>query len=228
MEVVTRKDEVYSALREAIVLGRIRPGAPLREVRLAQELGVSRTPLREAIRQLSRDGLVECLPNCGARVIQPTPKLVSDVFQIREALEGIAAREAAGAFPRERLAELRAYFDRLRARIAAGDDHDVGDGIHDEILAACRNLELSSLMAKYREMISWSQRLASEVPGRLLESYREHEAILCALEGGDAEWAERAARAHVRNTLRDLLPYLSESAFSQGRRRHSGKSSDSH
>lgn len=210
MDAVTRKDEAYVALRERIFQGRIPPGSPLREVRLAEELGVSRTPLREAIRQLSRDGLVECLPHCGARVIQPDPKLVSDIFQIREALEGIAAREAPGAFPPERIRELREYFDELRVRVTAGDNSDVGDRIHGEILAACRNAELSALMGKYREMIAWFQRLASQVPGRLVESYREHEAILSAIEGGDPEWAERAARAHVRNTLRDLLPLLSE------------------
>ena len=210
MDLVTRKDEAYFALRERIFQGMIPPGSPLREVRLAEDLGVSRTPLREAIRQLSRDGLVECPPHCGARVMQPTQKLVSDVFQIREALEGIAVREATGDFPRERLRQLREYFDDLRVRITAGDDGDVGDRIHEEILTVCRNVELSALMGKYREMISWFQRLASQVPGRLVESYREHEAILSAIEAGDAEWAERVARVHVRNTLRDLVPHLSE------------------
>src|SRR4051794_21264692 len=98
MESVTRKDEAYSALLERIFQGHIAPGAPLREVRLAEDLGISRTPLREAIRQLSRDGIVECLPHCGARVIQPDEKLISEIFQIREAPEGMAAREAAAHF----------------------------------------------------------------------------------------------------------------------------------
>ena len=210
MDPVTRKDAAYLALLDRIFQGQIAPGSALREVRLAQDLGISRTPLREAIRQLSRDGLVECLPHCGARVIQPDEQLVSDIFQIREALEGIAAREAAGHFVAERVCELREYFEKLRVKIAAGDDGDVGDRIHGEILTACRNAELSALMGKYREMISWFQRLASQVPGRLVDAYREHEAILCAIEARDAEWAERAARAHVRNTLRDLLPHLAQ------------------
>jgi DNA-binding GntR family transcriptional regulator len=208
MEALTRKDEAYAALRERIFARRILPGAPLREMHLARELGVSRTPLREAIRQLSRDGLVECLPHCGARVIRPSSKLVSEIFQIREALEGIAAQQAARNFTRERLRELRLNFDRLRAEIAAGSWIDVGDAIHEEILAICGNAELGTLMSNYREMIGWFQKLASEVPGRLPEAFREHETILCALEAGDPEWAERAARAHVRNTLRDLLPCL--------------------
>jgi DNA-binding GntR family transcriptional regulator len=208
MDSVTRKDEAYFALLEKIFQGQIAPGSPLREVRLAEDLGISRTPVREAIRQLSRDGIVECLPHCGARVIQPDEKLVSDIFQIREALEGMAARAAAAQFVDEKLSELRAYFEKLRLQIAAGDESDVGDRIHGDILDACRNAELASLMGKYREMISWFQRLASEVPGRLMEAYREHEAILSAIEARDAEWAERAARAHVRNTLRDLLPHL--------------------
>ncbi len=219
MDSVTRKDEAYFALRERIFQGQIPPGSPLREVRLAEELGVSRTPLREAIRQLSRDGLVECPAHCGAHVIQPNQKLVSDVFQIREALEGIVARDAAGDFPHEQLLELRKYFEDLRVRLAAGDDADVGDRIHGDILSTCQNAELATLMGKYREMISWFQRLASQVPGRLVDAYREHEAILCAIEAGDAEWAERAARAHVRNTLRDLLPLLSEAPVNKARTR---------
>jgi DNA-binding GntR family transcriptional regulator len=227
METATRKDEAYRALLERIFQGQIAPGSPLREVRLAEELGISRTPLREAIRQLSRDGLVECLPHCGARVIQPDEKLVSDVFQIREALEGIAAREAAGHFQPDELRELREYFEELRIKIAAGDDGDVGDRIHGKILASCRNAELSSLMGKYHEMISWFQRLASQVPGRLVEAYREHEAILCAIEARDAEWAERAARAHVRNTLRDLLPHLAKEFASHAKpRRRKDRAAD--
>jgi DNA-binding GntR family transcriptional regulator len=218
MGVKTRKDEAYAALRERIFQRRILPGYPLRETQLAQELGLSRTPLREAIRQLSRDGLVECLPHCGARVIRPSPQLVSDVFQIREALEGIAANRAAKNFTRERLRELRCYFDKLRLQIASLDFSDVGDSIHGELLGACGNSELRTLMNNYREMITWFQRLASQVPGRLMESYREHEAILCALEAEDPEWAERAARAHVRNTLRDLLPHLAEAPQKHPRR----------
>jgi GntR family transcriptional regulator, rspAB operon transcriptional repressor len=225
MEPVTRKDEAYSALLERIYQGQIAPGSPLREVRLAEDLGISRTPLREAIRQLSRDGLVECLPHCGARVIQPDEKLVSNIFQIREALEGMAAREAAKNFAPGALDKLRDHFEQLRPRIAAGDDADVGDEIHDQVLALCQNSELAALMGKYHEMISWFQRLASQVPGRLTEAYREHEAILSAIEARDAEWAERAARAHVRNTLRDLLPHLAETfARSAAPRRHKKRS----
>jgi len=223
MESVTRKDEAYTALLERILQGQIAPGSPLREVRLAEDLGISRTPLREAIRQLSRDGIVECLPHCGARVIRPDEKLVSDIFQIREALEGIAAREAAAHFLPQRLRELRQYFEQLRIGIAAGDNDDVGDSIHGEILIACRNAELSILMGKYREMISWFQRLASQVPGRLLEAFREHETILCAIEARDAEWAERAARAHVRNTLRDLLPHVAKEFVSPAKPRRRRK-----
>jgi DNA-binding GntR family transcriptional regulator len=223
MESATRKDEAYFALLERIFQGQIAPGSPLREARLAGDLGISRTPLREAIRQLSRDGLVECLPHRGARVIQPDEKLVSDIFQIREALEGMAAREASAHFTAERLTWLRQYFDKLRNCIAAGDHADVGDRIHGEILAACQNAELAALMGRYHEMIAWFQRIASEVPGRLLEAYREHEAILSALEARDAEWAERAARAHVRNTLHDLLPHLAQGFAKESRSRRRRK-----
>jgi DNA-binding GntR family transcriptional regulator len=205
----TLRDGVHKALLDLIVSGGLQPGEKLGEVRLAAELSVSRTPVREAIRHLSEEGFVEYAPHCGARVTVPTAQSVREMFQIREALEGIAAREAASRIEWSRVEQLRARFEDLRVRVRAGDTSDVGDSIHEETFRASGNQMLERLMGLYRLKISWFQRMAAQVPGRLAHAFREHDSILSALESRDPEWAESVARAHVRNTLNDLLPALS-------------------
>jgi DNA-binding GntR family transcriptional regulator len=205
MAASTLQDEVHRNLRGMIISGTLSPGRRLGETHLATELKVSRTPVREAIRLLSEEGFIECLPHCGARVIVPSAQLATEIFLIREALEGIAAREAAKAIKTDRLAFLRAHFESLRPRIHGGDVSDVGDLIHEETFRTIGNQTLERLMSTCRLKISWFQNIASQVPGRLTLAFREHDGILSALEAHDPEWAESAARAHVRHTLDDLL-----------------------
>jgi DNA-binding GntR family transcriptional regulator len=204
----TLKDEVHLALREMIILGKLGPGEKLGEANLATQLNVSRTPVREAIQHLSDEGFIEYLPHCGARVLIPSVQLATETFLVREALEGIAAREAAKRIEPARVEYLRAYFDSLRERVSAGDMSDVGDIIHEETFRITGNPTLERLMSVCRFKISWFQKIASKVPGRLPLAFREHDGILSALEAGDPEWAESVARAHVRHTLDDLLPAL--------------------
>jgi DNA-binding GntR family transcriptional regulator len=214
------RDRVYGTLREDIISGQLAPGTTLGEERLASELKVSRTPLREALRQLSGEGFVEFLPHKGARVIQLTPELLQDVFLIREALEGIAAREAARKIDSARRISLRERFETLKPLVAQGDLSDVGDMIHEEIFSICENQRLTRLMSACSGQVVWFQRIAERLPGRLMNSFRDHECILNALECRDPEWAEGIARAHIRNVLQDLLHALDEEgriAGSQGR-----------
>ena len=211
------RDGVYRTLRQRIVSGHIPPGANLGEASLAAELKVSRTPVREAIRQLYEEGFVEYTPHKGARVAEPTPEMVREVFDIREALEAIAAREAAPRTDPARLTALREHFEILRLRIARGDLSDVGDRIHAELFHACGNERLKRLMSVYRSQVTWFQHVAAQVPGRLLRAFREHESILSALESRDPDWAEGVTRAHVRNTLRDLLHSLEQATENAGK-----------
>ncbi len=199
------QEGVYQELRRRITAGKIAPGATLREEHIAAELNVSRTPVREALRKLAEEGFAEYVPHKGARVLTPTPVLVREVFDIREALEGIAARQASAKADPVRLATLRAHFDSLRPRVEGGDLSDVGDSIHEEILRAGHNQRLEHLMSIYHSQVTWFQSVAAHVPGRLQRAFREHESILCALESRDPEWAESAVRAHIRTTLRELL-----------------------
>jgi DNA-binding GntR family transcriptional regulator len=202
------RTRVLAALRDRIIDGSLSPGAGLGEVQLAADLEVSRTPVREALHQLVEEGFAEYTPHCGARVVKPTQGHVTDVFQIREALEGVSAREAARKFDPVRLVNVRRRFEEIRSAVVAGDYRNVGDFLHDEMLEACGNVRLQRLISVYTSQIHWFQKIVSGVPGQLLQAFREHESILAALESRDGDWAESAARAHVRNTLQTLLPEL--------------------
>lgn len=221
-----------AALRDKILSGAIPPGASLSEERLATEFAVSRTPLREAIRQLADAGLVAHRPHRGARVNELSPQLAREVFEIRESLEGLASRLAAERMPDSSIERLQAEFELLREQVSAGDLSDVGDGIHGKILDACGNERLQRMIAVHSDQVSWIQSSCYRVGGDLRQAFqtvlppllgargraaverslqrafREHEAILLAIAAHDPEWAETAMRAHIRATLNDVLAAL--------------------
>jgi GntR family transcriptional regulator, rspAB operon transcriptional repressor len=214
------KDGLYRQLREQIISGQIPPHEPLAEERISMEFHVSRTPVREALRQLAHEGFAEYAPHCGARVAIPTPQLVQEVLLIREALEGIAAREAATKMEDSQVATLRRRFEELRAIVLAGDDSDVGDEIHRYLFQACGNAELQRMISAYWGKVEWFQHISSDLPDSRSRAFHEHDGILRGLEARDPAWAESAARAHIRNTLRELLGSFrrSEARESNGHR----------
>jgi DNA-binding GntR family transcriptional regulator len=203
---------VYDALRQRVVSGAFHPGESLGEESLAQQLGVSRTPIREAFRRLSEQGFLEYKPHCGARVAQPTPEWVTEIFTLREALEGIAARSAALQSDPVELHTMRRRFESLRPAVARGDYSDVGDAIHPLLITAARNRTLERTLDVLRGQVSWVQQITQSMPSRLENAFHEHDAVLRALEARDPEWAESAIRAHVRNTARELIAHLGQRA----------------
>lgn len=210
------REHVCNVLRERIISGEIPPASGLGEERLAAELDVSRTPLREAIRRLVDEGFLEQEPRRGARVVAFTAELVREVYQVREALEGIAAREAAGRMPEERVQELRQHLELLRPRIEQADFTDTGDFIHEAIFDSCGNSQLQRLMEVYRGRVRWIQQTSFRISHRLDKAFQEHESIVRALECGDADWAETATRRHIRNTVEELIELLSPKKRSNG------------
>lgn len=202
------QQDVYGALRQQIICWERRPGEALVEESLAREFRVSRTPLREALRRLAEDGLVTYEPHKGARVAKLTAEAVRDTFLVREALEGIAAREAASRIDATVLRRFREHYEWLRPLIETGDLTDVGDDVHDLILAAGASDRLRRTMAIIMGQVRWVQHLAEQSEERLVRSFREHESIVLALEARDPIAAEHAARAHVRSALADVLRYL--------------------
>lgn len=196
---------VYERLSAEILDGRIPPGSNLREEQIADVMGVSRTPVREALRRLSDEGFVEYFPHRGARLMKITPERVLEIFEVREALEGMAARHAAARMPSDRSNALRESFQRVQSQIQSGDYTDVGDELHVVIFDNCGNDRLKRLMLGIRNQVTWMQHVAVRVPGRLDRAFIEHDAVLRALESRDPDEAERTMRSHIRATMRELM-----------------------
>lgn len=232
-EPVTIADRVFNQLREAILGGKMAPGQKISEPELASSYGVSRGSLREAIARLESSNLVERKPNVGARVITLSIEELMEIYHIREALEGMAARLAAGNMEPEEIAELRKIVETQRNEISGGNYayflKEVDLDFHFRIIQGSRNKRLIRLLCKdlydlvrfYRVSFSAS----SPRPG---EAYQEHSAIVAAMERGDGEMAELLMRHHIRasreNARQSFEAMHGELATGQSTREKTGTS----
>lgn len=194
---------VYNELRQAIINGQLKPGGRLREVDLASMLGVSRTPVREAIKRLESEGLASYVSSRGAMVSEPTQQQAVELYAMREILEGAAARFAAQhAYPAE--VQLLEYF--LTAEEDLGDDPDeqavLNRKFHETIYRMAHNHYLMDMLTKARNYMVLLPRTTYAAPGRAVSAHREHAAIVAAIRNGNPEAAEEAARRHIREAQR--------------------------
>lgn len=210
------KTNAYAEIYASILDGRLTPGSVIEENDLATHCNVTRARIREALRKLADEGMVAFEPKKGIRLLRPTPEMAREVFQIREVLEGVAAREAAKRMEDATRQNLHTYLNALRPRIRAGDVSDVGDPIHEAILAACGNKRLVHMLAVLRRQVRWLQTVAKPEPARTAKEFKEHMAILAALEARDPQAAEEAGRAHIRGALADILKAFKASAPQEG------------
>jgi DNA-binding GntR family transcriptional regulator len=198
--------QVTSALRHAIVSGQLQPGEALSEAVLARRYGVSRTPVREALKQLEREHLVQIVPRVGTYVQNASADDVLDGLIVKEALEGIAARLAAARPDAPGVAELSRIASEMEAAAEAGVDlaHIVEANLrfHTLILrlAASPALQfhLQLLLNQFRVPHQRQVAVTLSRPARLRQMLTEHRRIVTAIEAGDPAEAERAMRAHVR------------------------------
>lgn len=192
--------QVYGALRDAIVTGKLRPGERIVEDRICTELGVSRSPLREALRKLEGEGLVSILPRRGAVVTELSPRDQVDLFAVREALEGLAAKLGADHITKDELAELEDICQAMEKCIHAKDMPTVvtlNTQFHELIAKASRNRWIREFLLSIRAQTRRLYRSAIEKPDRAMESVGEHRLIIDALRQGDGAQAEVLARRHV-------------------------------
>lgn len=192
------REAVYGHLKDLLLSGRFAPGERLSEPLLAQELGVSRTPVREALMRLAEEGLVELVPGKGARVRAFSPEEVEEVYGVRALLEGEAAREAALRATPWELAELEA---RLRA-IDEAEAEDYPEQMRRDLEFHRALVRLSgnkTLFRLYEDLLSSLALVRSALPNLSQEeaTRREHWAILEALRRRDPEGAKQAVEAHV-------------------------------
>ena len=150
------RDVVFHTLREAILRGDLEPGERLMELQLAAKLGVSRTPIREAIRMLEQEGLAITIPRRGAEVAKMTEKDMNDVLQIREALDELAASIACELITEEELEKLEKAIEAFEVALTTKDIKEIAEAdvaIHDIIYEATRNLKLVTILNNLREQI---------------------------------------------------------------------------
>jgi DNA-binding GntR family transcriptional regulator len=203
--------QVIGALRRAIVSGLLQPGEALSETVLARRFGVSRTPVREALKQLEREHLVEIVPRVGTYVRQATAGEVLDALVVKEALEGAAARLLAARPDAPETAELARVALDLERAAAAGDLHRVVEAnqrfhelIHRGSASVKLQFHLELLLNEFRVPYQRLVSLTLSQPRRLRRMLEEHRRILTAIEAHDPADAERAMRAHVRAGREEL------------------------
>lgn len=207
------RDQVYAALREAIVSAELAPGRKLSENELAERLGVSRTPVREALVRLRDERLVAIVPQLGTFVTLISDEGVADAAFVREALECAAARLAAERTEDDGLADLRA---NLVAQERARDDEDaeafdlLDEALHHRLAELSGHEIAWSLARRANGHLDRVRRLSLPEPGYMGDMLSEHRELVAAIAARDAELAERRMRHHLRMVLKGL-PALRES-----------------
>lgn len=204
---VPLRDLVTDEIRQRILTGLLPPGERLVEDRLAEDLGVSRNPVREAIRVLATEGLVEVAPRRGAAVARPRPAHAEELFDIRMALEGLAARLAARRRDGAALARLRTVLDDQRDADQVGTVADLNTRFHTEVAAASGNEHLHQLVGPLLRRAQWV--FLQTAYTRAGESLTEHERIYAAIAAGDEESAQALSVAHVAAARRTYLAHVS-------------------
>lgn len=203
--------QVYLALRKAIINGKLPPGSRLIESQIATHLGVSRNPVREALRKLEQDGLVNHTPNHGVTVADIDARQAADIAVVREELEALSCRLAAERITPQDVADLRQLIARNAASIAAGDiDEVIGveRGFHERIVEISGNVTLARILANLRDIILRFRRVAFVLPDRPEEVLQEHTRVLDALEAHDTALAENLMRQHIRQANKRLQERL--------------------
>ncbi|WP_341392510.1 GntR family transcriptional regulator [Arthrobacter sp. G119Y2] len=207
-------DRAYRALREDIVTGRLLPGTVLAEVEQSQRLGISRTPLREAISRLTADGLAAPHNGRGVVVTSISPQTVSDLFELRQALECKAASLAALRGDPEAFTALRREFENAAGLIVqdtAGADptrsgyYTLVARLDEAIDAAAANTYLTQALANVRLHLARVRRLAKDNPERLLATAGEHATIAAAIAARDPALAAAATSVHLHKSLEHFL-----------------------
>jgi DNA-binding GntR family transcriptional regulator len=191
---------VSERIRGRILDGTLKPGERLVEDRLSAELGVSRVPVREALRGLSVEGLVTLLPRRGATVVEVTPETVAELVEVRALLEGLNARLAAQRHDPEIVGLLEETLARGNQAAKTGSAEELAHlnaEFHERLAEASRNAVLSEVMRSLRERTS----IAFAINGRTRarEDWQEHAGVLAAVIAGDAELAALLATRHVQN-----------------------------
>ena len=207
-EYLPLRDVVFNTLRKAILKGELKPGERLMEIALAERLGVSRTPVREAMRKLELEGLVVMIPRRGAQVANITEKDLNDVLEVRMALENLSIENACKKMTEEQLAELKKAAKVFEATMEDGNlvklaEADVA--FHEVIYQSSDNRRLNQVLNNLREQIYRYrvEYLKEEQTRNLLVN--EHEELVKAIRDGNVERAQEISFNHLENQRKAII-----------------------
>ena len=196
------RDIVFESLREAIIDGSLKPGERVMEVQLAEKLGVSRTPVREAIRKLELEGLLIMVPRKGAYVADVSFKDVLDVLEIRASLEGLAASLAAEKMTEEEILHLQMKSREFSKCVESDDVQGMiqkDSEFHDIILKSARNTKLINIIEGLRDQVQRFRVVYFTEFNKSSYLTQEHQRVLEAISNRDSEVAQKYAQQHIVN-----------------------------
>lgn len=212
-EYLPLRDVVFNTLRQAILKGELAPGERLMEIQLAEKLGVSRTPIREAIRKLELEGLVLMIPRKGAEVAKISEKSLKDVLEVRRSLEELAIELACQRMTDSDLADMEKAQHNFQEAVKKGNAMEIAEtdeAYHDVIYNCTRNMRLVQILNNLREqMYRYRLEYIKDEDKRQILLI-EHEKILRALRGRHLAEARAAVREHIDNQEITVLKNIKE------------------
>jgi DNA-binding GntR family transcriptional regulator len=205
--ILSLKDRAYAAIKGAILSLKLEPGIPVVENDLAQQLGISKTPVRDALLELEHEGFVTRVQFKGTYVTDVTMKDMTEIFQLRAVLEGLAARLATPLLSTEDLMQIDVNLTAAEAALTEGDlTHcsQLGQCLHNAILDKAGNQRLTLITHNLDDHVRRFRVLSDRISGRLNKSVKEHRRVQAALCQRDPAAAEQAMRVHLFSVLQDL------------------------
>lgn len=205
------RDVVFNTLRQGILKGELKPGERLMEIHLANQLGVSRTPIREAIRMLELDGLVKMIPRKGAQVSNISKEDLRDVLEVRKALDTLAISLACERIDDALLLEIKKASEAFKASVKTGDSTKIAEAdvaFHEAIHVASGNKRLFVLINNMAERLyRYRLEYIKECSDRM-ELIKEHDEMVRCIELGDKEGAVKIIEQHIDNQERGIITQL--------------------
>lgn len=204
------RGRVFQSIREDILSGRYEQNTELKEAAIGAELGVSRTPVREALRQLELEGLVTIIPNRGAYVNMITAKDVQDIYVIRSMLEGLCARWATQSITAEQL-------DSMEETLCLSEYHtskknyeklyELDSLFHEQLYEEGGSRILNHILSDFHDYVKMVRKATISTSSRSVTSTEEHRAIFEAIKERDPDKAEALAKEHVKHTIESIQAY---------------------
>ncbi|GFI21347.1 HTH-type transcriptional repressor RspR [Lachnospiraceae bacterium] len=202
------RGKVFRKLREAILNGTYQENDELKEAAIAEELGVSRTPVREAFRQLELEGLIRIVPNKGAYVTGISVSDVADIYEIRSLLEGLCARWATEKITKEKIEELEEII--LLSEFHLSKEHyeqliDLDNRFHMHLYEACESKMLIHLLKDFHQYVQKERQQTLSDRERSAAAVEEHKSIMEAIRDKNAQLAEKLADEHICNAYQNMV-----------------------